>query len=229
MKLKHYSYIATLCLALCIAWIALLIISTANRGQITSLDGLIGALSHPDLFNYLNYVCVALLTLAVTALFTGLYAYCRATDRELALAGLIFVPVYCAFNLIAYLSQITLVPALIAAYQRPEERAIARLLLEQAIQFWPGSAIMVLNNLAYALLGVSSMVFGLLLIRRGKMAKIAGWLLILNAVTCILGFLGILGGIGPLQIGSMVGGVLFTLALVPLTLMFRGEKGQDTP
>jgi hypothetical protein len=48
-----------------------------------------------------------------TAQMTGLYLQCRPAAREWSLIGLVFVPVYCLLNLIAYLSQIALVPGLV--------------------------------------------------------------------------------------------------------------------
>jgi hypothetical protein len=152
-----------------------------------------------------------------------LYLYCREADPGLALIGLVFAPAYCILNLFAYLSQVTLVPALVSLSDNAGYREIAYVLLGQSIQYWWGSMVMVLNNLAYAILGISSIAFGLILLKKGKYAKISGSLLILNAIACILGFIGILAGNRLVGMGSLIGGVVFILALVALTLMFFKE------
>ena len=88
------------------------------------------------------------------------------------------------------------------------------------IQAWPGSAIGILNGLAYAILGIPSIVFGLLLIRGSAMIRAAGVLLVLNAIACFAGPIGLVAGIKVLEMGTVVGGFLFLLALFPLTVGF---------
>lgn len=50
--------------------------------------------------------------------------------------------------------------------------------------------------------------------------KAAGGLLVLTGVACIAGIIGYLVGNAFLSAGILLGGVLFFLALVPLTLAF---------
>ncbi len=49
-------------------------------------------------------------------------------------------------------------------------------------------------------------------------AGLAGALLALNGVACILGIVGFLARNAPLSLGTLAGGVLFLLALVPMSL-----------
>ncbi len=138
------------------------------------------------------------------------------------------MPVYCVLNLFVYLSQITLVPALVSLRNQAGYHDVATALLGQTIQNWPGSMVMVLNNLAYAILSVSSLVFGLLLWRQGRYARLAGLLLALNAAACIIGEVGVIAGNRLVSMGSIIGGALFLITLVPLTLMFLREPPIDT-
>lgn len=223
MRLKFFGYISLLCLVLTALWLVLLIVSMAGKGPIDTLEQAIDAASNSGVLDYASYVNVLLVTVLATVLFTGLYAYCMRVDRELSLIGLIFVPVYCVLNLFVYLSQITLVPALVSLRNQAGYHEVATALLGLTLQHWPGSMVMVLNNLAYAILGVPSLAFGLLLWRQGGYARLAGLLLALNGVACMIGEVGVVAGNTLVSTGSIIGGALFLLALVPLTLMFFRE------
>jgi hypothetical protein len=150
----------------------------------------------------------------------SLYSLLKPQAPGMALIALLFVPVYAAFNLIVYLSQITVVPALLALRSMPEYAPAVTVLLGQALQAWPASAVYVINNLAYALLGIPSIVYGVLLARRGRWFRMGGVLLALNGAACILGVLGILAGDPILSNGSTLGGGLYLLALLALAPAF---------
>jgi hypothetical protein len=96
-------------------------------------------------------------------------------------------------------------------------------MLRQMLQQWPGSAVSVLNNLAYAILGIPSIIFGMALSRRDRSSRLPGILLALNGVACIIGVAGVVLGSGLLAQGSIVGGTLFLLALIPLRMTFLRE------
>jgi hypothetical protein len=135
-----------------------------------------------------------------------------------------FTGPYAVFSLIAYVSQITVVPRLIELAAQPQHQVMAEGALRLFIQQWTGSAVWVINNLAYALLGIPSIVFGILLARQGGWMARAGWLLALNGAACILGMLGIVLRSDPLSLGSVAGGVLFILALVlMMPAFFRSQ------
>jgi hypothetical protein len=89
------------------------------------------------------------------------------------------------------------------------------------VQAWPGSAVNVLNNLGYAVLGIPSIIFGLLLRRTGGPLRVAGTALALSGAASILGIVGIAAQITALELGSIVGGVFFLAALVPLSTAWR--------
>ncbi len=176
----------------------------------------------------LSYANAALITIFASLLFACLYTYCRPISPELALMGLVFVPVYAALNLCVYLSQITLVPALLQISASAEYRPAADLLLMQLLQAYPFSWIAFMNNLAYALLGIPSILFGLIMLASQKLPRLAGLLLALNGIACILGVMGSLSGSRLLGSGSLLGGVLFLAALFPLaSTLFDYPKSSD--
>jgi hypothetical protein len=98
------------------------------------------------------------------------------------------------------------------------------IILKLTIQAYPASATGYFNNLAYALLGIPSMIFGIILIQKNALWQIAGWLLALNGISCILGIIGLTTQNELLSFGSLVGGVLFLAALFPLALAFWRES-----
>lgn len=224
MKSRLFGTISILSLILTIVWLTLFIYSTASKGTPATLDQAIPQFVSVDAITYLSYLNAAIITLFVTALFAGLYIYCKKSDPGLATIGIVFIPVYCVLNVFSYLSQVTVVPALASQYADASYHDTVFVLLGQLIQSWSGSLVMVLNNLAYAVLGFSSIAFGWILAKqRGKYAKYSGVLLILNAVACITGFIGILAKNSLISMGSIAGGVIFILALAALTMMFFKE------
>ncbi len=128
-------------------------------------------------------------------------------------------------NLLVYLSQITLVPQLVEMHQQAETRAAAEALLRVAIQDLPGSTVGFFNGLAYGILGIPSIIFGIELARRSSTSlRVGGILLALNGVACITAVAGSLLDLAPLEFGSVLGGGLFLLALFLLTWgFFKGR------
>jgi hypothetical protein len=219
------SLLALLLFLLTAGWLGLFISGTAAAGPIETVDQALAVAARQDpafVFSYLN---ASLLTLVAVTLFAGLYSKLKDEAPGWTQVGLAFVPIYGVFALTAYLSQLTLVPSLLGWLDDPETAGAARLLLAQTMQNWPGSFINFLNNLAYGLLGVPSIIFGALLVRRGALFKAAGVLLVLNGIACIIGVAGILGGIELLTWGSIIGGVFFLLALPPLALGYYRIQG----
>lgn len=194
-------------------WLVLLIASMAAAGPLDTFDKVLAHVSGQGILFTLTYANAALVTLFTTAWFASLYQAVRHTMPTRSLVGLAFLPVYCAINLFVYLSQITIVPALTAALGQPETAAAARLLLAQLIQEWPASGAAFFNNLAYGVLAIPSILYGVALARQGGALRPGGWLLALNGAACILGAAGMLLHLDLLSIGSVVGGVLFIAAL----------------
>ena len=142
----------------------------------------------------LTYANAAALTAVAVLLYFAFYQYLKSDHPILSAIGLVFVPLYGIFNLLVYLSQITIVPIL--ASRNAET-------LAQWLQIWPQSTIAILNQVAYTLLGISSILFGIAFIRKDHAVHLAAWLLILNGIACILGLIGVLIGNSLLGMGSL--------------------------
>jgi hypothetical protein len=166
----------------------------------------------------LNYANATVITLAATMLYAGLYFYLREDMPLWSLLGVIFVPVYCGLNLFCYLSQITIIPRLLLLAELTEYGSAAELLTALFVQLWPNSITALLNSLAYALLGIPSIIFGIGMLRKGRMMQIAGMLIALNGAAAIIGFLGMLIGSEMIGAGTFFSGILFSIGLIPLTI-----------
>ncbi len=220
MKTKSIGITAVITFIFTAVWLILLIWDQAATGPLGTTDQAIAYLARRDWRWTLTYLNAAAVTLSATLLMALLYLYSKATAPEWALVGLVFVPVYCTLNLVVYLSQITLVPALLNALEAGADDPLLRLLLAQSLQLWPTSAAAFLNGLAYAVLGIPSIIYGRVLTKGNRLMKSAGWLLLLNGAACILGLSGYLAGNALLAAGVMLGGILFFLALIPLSIAF---------
>ena len=219
--------VATLCLLFTILWLVFYLVGLVLAGPLDTYEQVLAYASARGALYDLSYVNAALVTVSATLLFAGLYVHCRRTDPTWAALAQPFVPIYCALNLVVYLSQIAVVPQLDAARQGGgPDAAVAAFLLRQAIQTWPGSVVSFLNNLAYAVLAVPSLIYGLILYGKQDGRSIAGLLLALNGVACLVGLVGTVVGSQLLRMGTILGGVLFLLALFPLRrAMYRYRGG----
>ena len=219
-RTKLFAIVSMIAFIVTVLWLALLIADTAGAGPLDTFEQVLAHVSDPDALYYLTYANAALTVLATTLLFAVLYLYCKTTAPELALLGLVFVPAYAALNLMVYLSQLTVVPSLITAHQQVQHQAAAELLLQQTIQMWPGSTVSFLNGLGYAILGIPSVILGAILLWQRGFLRLAGALLALSGIACLVGLVGMLVGSELLGIGSLVGGGLYLLALIPLNVAF---------
>jgi hypothetical protein len=218
MKPRPIAFLALLTLLTSAAWLILLIAGMAQAGP---LDTFAAARAHAARLDPLwraTYANAALITLCATALFAALGEYLRPRAPGWAAVGLAFVPVYCALQLVVYLSQLFLVPVLLRLGQDPAQAALADGLLRLSLQNWPEALAYFLNNLGYAVLALPSILFSVPLFRQGR--RWAAGLLAANGAACLLGFTGILAGSRLLANGSLLGGVLFIAALVPLAAGF---------
>jgi hypothetical protein len=220
---RQLGILALVALAVTLLWLLFLIAGQARSGPIDSFESALAYASAPDSLYVLTYLNAALTVMAASLFFAGLSAYYRRKHPLAATAGLIFVPVYAALNLVVYLAQLTAVPQLVALRADPATQPAAEAMLQLLIQAWPGSAAAFFNGLAYALLGIPSILFGLLLARRPGARRTGGVLLALNGVACIIGVVGLLFGSALLSNGAVLGGVLFLGALVALSTAFLKE------
>jgi len=213
MRARITGFAAIVALITTIIWLILLVLGQIATGSPENFPQVLAHISRPNTLYTLTYLNAALSVLTATALFGGLYVITRPISPQLAAMGLAFVPIYAVLNLVVYLSQLTLVPYLLTLRIDPAQRLVAEVLLEILVQQWPASPMAFFNNLGYAILGIPSVLFGLLLVNRHPRLRVGGILLALNGVACLLGIVGQLAGIGWLRNGSLVGGVLFLAAL----------------
>lgn len=225
MQTKLTGYVSLLCLVLTLAWLILLIVGMAGAGPLDTFERALAYVKPLSVMFYLTYINAALITVVAVMLFALLYRLYQATAPEWAIIGLVFVPIYGVMNLCVYLSQVTLVPQLLQLQSMPEYQALAPLLLRQTLQIWPYSAVATVNNLAYAVLGIPSLIFGSLMLKAGPLLHIGAILLGLSGLASIAGFIGIVTQLSWLSQGSLIGGVLFLLALAPVSWAFL--QGQD--
>jgi hypothetical protein len=226
MQTKWLGWISLLTLISTTLWLILLIWDLATAGPLDTFEQVFTHAQKGGWKFSLTYLNAGIVTLFASALMSGLYAYCRTALPQWRVVGLVFVPIYGTLNLLAYLSQITLVPALLEAAADPALTDAAYLLLRQSLQLLPSSVVGFFNGLAYAILGIPSIIFGRALIKgEERLLQISGWLLLLNGIACILGVIGYLSGSELLSLGTLLGGAIFWLALFPLTFVFlRGQN-----
>lgn len=217
---KTTGLFALLTLVFTILWFVFLIADLATAGPLETFEQVSAHAAQLGWLHYAAYFNAALLTLSAVALMCALYAWLKPQSPDWAVIGLVFVPIYGTLNLIAYLSQVTLVPALFGLQSDPRYADTVDLLLRLTLQAWPASAMAFFNGLAYAVLGIPSILFGLLLWKYPGALRWGGLLLALNGVACILGVVGFLAGNALLSQGVMIGGVLFLLALFPMSWAF---------
>jgi hypothetical protein len=227
MSNRFLASLALLCLLFTVLWLALLIAGLASAGPLTSFEQVLAYAARQDALFTLTYLNAALVTLSATALFAGLFAAHRRQIPGWAEVGLVFVPIYAAINLVVYLSQVTLVPGLLALRLDPAYRDVAEFLLRQAIQQWPASAVAQFNSLAYALLAIPSLIFAAPLLRLGGVLRLGGLWLALSAIASILGFAGALVHSELLGLGTLLGGVFFLLALICLAVGYFRRREME--
>lgn len=213
-RLLGYLSLATL--AATIVWLGLLIYSQWTVGPQTNFQDVLTAARQNRLQNQLVYLNATLVTLAATMLFAALHIRYSAAASQLGRIAFSFTPVYCTLNLMVYTLQLSVVPNLLDAGDPVSERLLETLLL----QAWPGSAIAFINGLAYAVLGIPSILYGRLMMREGSLLGLAGLLLALNGIACMLGVAGFVVGSSLLGLGTVIGGVFFLLALIPMGIVF---------
>jgi hypothetical protein len=180
-----------------------------------------------DVLFFATYANAALVTASAIMLFAALHVYCGLRAAIWSTIGFALVPIYGVLSLAVYLAQITVVPRLVAAQAKGLNGEFVALLLRQTVQEWPDSAAFIVNNLAYAVLGIPSIIFCFLLFSRGAILRVSRALLALSGVAGILGFAAIAARCTWLSHGSLVVGVLFLLALVPMTWAFLRVADTD--
>ncbi len=222
MKLEKALFYLSITLSLLtISWIVFMALSMSNYAPlIDNMEDALEFVRNPGALFYINYINVIILTLVNTLFFALLYLYFKEEYPILSIAGIIFVPIYSAYNLFAYTSQISIVQSIQSIYSNPEYVDQIQVLLSQLVQAWNKSSIAFINNYAYAILGIPSIAFGIAFLNKSSISKLTGWFLIINGVACIIGIIGIISMNKTLSLGSVIGGVFFLLFLFFSSITF---------
>lgn len=213
------SVLAMLCLLLTSIWLGLLTTEMVMNGPPQTFQQAAARAALLDWSYYATFINAVLITFAVSAFYAVLCSYLKSSAPPWIVIGFVFLPVYTMLNLVVYLSQVTLVPWLLELRGDPVVGAFADLLLQQVLQSLPTSGISFVNGLAYAILGIPSILFGWILWPLRGPLRWVGFLLALNGVACILGIIGLFTGNALISLGTVIGGVLFLPALF---LLIRG-------
>ncbi len=198
--------------ALTLLWVILMILGSVLNSPVPTIDGVPVFVQQISILHIITYINAAALTIVAVLLYFALYQYLKSDHPIMTALGLVCVPLYGIFNLFVYGSQITILPLLIAQ-NSPN--------VANWLQVWPQSPIALLNQVAYALLGIPSILFGIALIRKDPAVRTAAVFLILNGVACILGLIGVLISNPILGMGSLIGGVLFLVGVAMLGFQYR--------
>ena len=173
--------------------------------------------SKPDIFFVLNYLNMTLLTALAVILMSLLFAFAKELNRLAAISGLVFIPIYGVLNIISYSIQIAIVPRLASLALSAEPPTI--FLVFELIQANQNSFIGFVNGMAYAIVGIPSILYGYILIQNRK--PLSGWFLLLNGIACIIGIIGYMLKNPALSSGSVIGGLLFLFSLGGMMWEFR--------
>jgi hypothetical protein len=229
MKSKTTGILALIVTIATYIWVTGVLLDVILNGSVDTFEHAIAYVSNPNILFYVNYMNVSLLTIFTSMLFASIYEYFKKSLYIWATIGILFVPIYCTLNLIAYLSQITIVPRVLELADTVEYQTSAQLLAGLLVQNWDGSAISVINLLAYALLGIPSIIYGSALLMVDRIGSIAGSLLVLSGAASILAFVGVILQNSTLASMTLVSGFIYAVALIFITIFFLklpNTKGQ---
>jgi hypothetical protein len=234
MKPRQISVVSLILALLTGIWIICMILLVQRQGNvIATFEDACDFVRDPGILFHVTYLNAVGLTLLDVVLFGMLYLYFKSEYPVLSICGLLFVPVYAAYNLFVYISQVSVVQKIISVYDGTISEEILNVLMGQFLQIWEHSTIAFINNYAYAILGIPSFLFGIALLRMNPGSDrpgsagntfwsiVTGILLMLSALACLLGIIGIVAETRVLANGSTVGGVLFFLSLIGLGILFR--------
>jgi len=217
---KRFSVILFILL---IIWVATMIGSSYDVKPGWTATDFIKKIVHPGLAFRMCYINAVLFTLVVVIYMAILFQFFYNQFPLLSICAIIFVPIYGLMNLLVYSSQVVILPSLIKGIS-PETLTQPEIIaISNWIQLMPGSIISLINALAYAILGIPSVLFGWAMFHMNKKGKIAGTFLILNAFTCWAGIIGIVTENKIMSLGVVLGGLLFTISVPYIFLMFKKQ------
>jgi hypothetical protein len=220
MKTRSLGILTILVIVTTALWLVILIPTQISAPPVDVLHEKIAAMEPLDFVYYVTYVNAALITVFDVAMFAGLIQFCREEEPLWSTIAMAFLPIYGLGNLVAYLSQIFVVPLLLRHYEAPGARPVAEVLLGLTLQDWPGSAIQTLNGLSYGVLGIPSVIIGWIFTRKARGLRISGLLLIASGGLSFVALIGLATANYELAAATLASGAVFLAALVPMAGFF---------
>ncbi len=220
LKTRTIGIFVLITAAITVLWAVLFIVTEVAMPTAPTLAGRIAAIEGRLGLFLLNYANAGVLTLAAVVMLAALCVYCCQEEPLWADVALVFVPIYGLANLVVYLSQVFVVPGLLELYHHPPTAALGEILLRLTLHTCPGSAAGFVNALAYAALGISSMILGLLLARRAPCLRAGAVLLALSGVLAVVALVGVGIGDAALAFLSPLGGFVYLVGLISLGVWF---------
>jgi hypothetical protein len=229
MKPRSLAALTLLVSALTVVWLILLLSAELSAPSINTLDGQVTVIENRPTLFAVTYVNAVLLTLACVAMLAGYTAYFFEDSQLWSAVAAMFVPIYGLINIVVYMSQVLVVPQLVALYRTSPTAMIGETWLRLALHTWPSSATGFANVLAYAILAIPSIIFGLLLTRRSWASavprrplacRLGGLLLAISGLLSILALAGIITGETILSLMSPASGFVFLLGLLFISAHF---------
>lgn len=228
MKPKTIGIIAAIAIITDLLWILLMVAMEANAPVFNSLAERINYIESKATLYNVSYINAAFLTIIGTLFMTSLYIQSKRMNEFWATIAFVFVPIYGLLNLFSYLSQVFIVPQLLILFRSVESREIASTLLAFTLHNWPGSIIESLNGLAYGVLGIPSIIYPVLIMRKPRILAFGGIMLFLSGVLAIIAFSGTLFFTRYFTSISIIGGILATLADFPIAYHFLIDTKTDS-
>lgn len=228
MSTRTIGMITLVTAALTILWGLMFLYTAISAPSIQTMADQVYAIESQYGLFLLNYANAGLLTVACVMMLAGYYACCKEVDPLWAVIALVFVPIYGVGNLVVYLSQVFIVPGLLDLYHEPATAALAEVILGLTLHFWIGSFTGFVNGLAYASLGVTSIIFGLLLYRNAHAYRPGGVLLAASGILSIIAFLGSGVGSAMLMLLSPLSGFVFLVGISILGVRFLQSSHKES-
>jgi len=187
--------------ALLVTWFVLMFF-TAPPGFIVEQ---LAKLAEQSALYQWSFVDSSLVSLAfvVMMVILALFVETGAPKGLLEIIGVVFLAPYTLLVSIAYASQFTIFPRLLAEFSAMEKA------LAKAWYFNnPSSIPYFLDYLGYAFFAISAFAIAPRLIRGRGLQRATGWLLFLTGLTSFIGFIGFAVGNSVIEMILIVGGVL---------------------
>ena len=227
MRTRTIGIITLVTATLTALWGVVFLYTALLAPTIQTLADQVYAIEHQYGLFILNYANAGFLTVACVMMFAGYYAFCKEGEPLWAAIGLVFVPIYAVGNLVVYLSQVFIVPGLLDLYHEPAMAAVAEVILALTLHTWVGSITGFVNALAYAALGIPSIIFGVLLNQKAHAYRTGGVLLAASGALSIIALVSTGLGSSMLMFMSPVSGFVFLVGISILGVRFLQSSHKD--